>query len=412
MEVTRIQSSQVGHRFPQFLPDGHHFLFLAYGGTESGGIYLGALDGGEPKRLTEADSFGAYLNPDRVVFVRQGALMARHLDIARRELTGDPVTVADPVGFNPTGQGGFSVSAEGHIAYRSGGAVKRQLRWFDRMGKLPSPAADPDLNALNTIELSPDGRTAAVDRTVQGNRDVFLLDLLRGGLTRFTSDDQIDGFPVWSPDGANIVFETTRKGSFDLWIKPTSLASPETPLLEIPNSNEWPLHWCKDSLLYYQSNATTGSDLSALPMTGNERKPIPVANSKFEESMGQFSPDCRFVAYQTNESNRFEVVVQPFPVPNVRWNVSLAGGTQPRWQSDGKELYFIAPDGKLMAASVTVRGAALDIGKPVALFPTRLAAASNFRPYFVERDGRFLINDLLDESAPSPITLILNWKAP
>jgi len=157
----------------------------------------------------------------------------------------------------------------------------------------------------------------------------------------------------------------------------------------------------------------TGRDLWALPLTGNDRKPIVVAKTRFEELNGQFSPDGRWVAYETtNESGQFEIVVQPFPEPSSKWQVSSGGGTQPRWRPDGKELYFLAPDGKLMAASITSAGSTFAAGTPVALFPAALAPGlgTNKQEYAVSRDGRFLINQAVESPATTPITLILNWK--
>jgi Tol biopolymer transport system component len=217
--ITRLDRPRqmISHRSPEFLPDGRHFLFSAQGSSELSGIYLGSLDGGEPKRLTAADTQGGYLEPDWVVFIRQGALMARRLDVTRGELTGDPVTVADPVLMDVL-KGGFSVSTAGRVAYRAGGAERRQLTWFDRAGKEVGVAGEPDANNLLAPELSPDGRHLAVDRTVQNNRDVWLMDLVRGGFTRLTSDASLDAIPLWSPDGTRIVFNSTRKGSYDIWI--------------------------------------------------------------------------------------------------------------------------------------------------------------------------------------------------
>jgi Tol biopolymer transport system component len=287
------------------------------------------------------------------------------------------------------------------------------LRWFDRNGKALGAAGEPDPNGLLAPELSPDERRVAMDRTIQNNRDIWIMDLMRGSLTRLTSDPAIDGFPLWSPDGTKIVFESSRKGSYDIWLMSATKTGSEEYLFGTTN-NEWPVHWSKDGrfLLYYQSGPT-GSDLWALPMTGEDRKPIVVANTRFEERQGQFSPDSRWVAYETNESGRFEIVVQPFPNPTSKVQVSTNGGVQPRWRADGKELFFIAPDQKLMAAPVTISSSGFEPGKPVALFQTRVgggAAAAYRAQYTVSRDERFLINQAIEESNVTPITLILNWN--
>ena len=401
-----------GHRYPQFLPDGRHFLFFAGGSSDRRGIYLGSLEGGEPKRLTDADTFGAYVEPGALFFMRQGALLARHLDVAAGMLTGDPLTVADPVSYESFGLGGFSVSASGRLAYRTSASERRQLTWLDRTGRMVGMAGEPDANDLLGPELSPDARSVAVTRTVQSNTDIWLLDLLRGGATPFTRDPGIDGSPIWSPDGARIAFFSTLKGTFDLYLKPSS-GGGEEALIESSNV-KLPLDWSHDGrfLLYIEIAPKTGYDLWALPMVG-ERKPVLVANTPYEERNGQFSSDGRWVAYQSNESGRFEVYVQPFPGTGGKQQISIAGGEQPRWRVDGKELFFLAPDSKLMAVTVQASGGKLDADSPVALFQTRTPVSSSaiFKAqYAVSRDGRFLINMPLEDSNAAPITLILNWK--
>jgi serine/threonine protein kinase len=411
--ATRLDPPRtVQHVFPRFLPDGRHFTYYALGSPEAAGIYLGSLDGGEPKRLAAADSTGAYLAPSMIAFVRQTTLMVQRLDVKRGELAGDPVRLADPVGSNGVvGFGGFSISADGRVAYRSGG-VLRQLKWYDRTGKVLGVAGQPDPATLLYPQLSPDGAYAALTRVVQNNNDLWLMDLIRGGLTRFTFDPAIDISALWSPDGMRIVFSSTRKGPFNLYVKSASGAGTEELLLETPN-NKWVQDWSRDGrfLLYGEADPKTGRDLYALPMTGNDRKPIEVVKTPFEELNGQFSPDGRWLAYETSESGRFEIVVQPFPVPNGKWQVSTNGGIQPRWRADGKELYFVAPDSQLMAASITAAGATFSAGTPVPLFPVMLppGLGANNQQYAVSRDGRFLINQPVETSNTAPITLLLNW---
>jgi Tol biopolymer transport system component len=298
------------------------------------------------------------------------------------------------------------------MAYRATGTARRQLTWFDRMGRPIAVVGAPAADQTNAPELSPDGRRVGIDRVVQGNRDVWLMDQARGGLTRFTFDASVDGYPVWSPDGARVAFESRRKGSYDIWVRPSSGAGTEELLLETPN-NEWPNDWSKDGrfLLYYQDSQKTGADLWALPLTGSDRKPLVVANTPFEESKGQFSPDGHWVAYETNESGNFEIAVQAFPEAKGKWQVSTGGGVQPRWRPDGRELYFVAPDRKLMAVTVVASGSTFEAGTPVALFPTRLPANSSQSKafYAVSRDGRFLIDTVLDDVS-APITLLMNWN--
>ena len=416
--VTRLDPPrQISHRHPQFLPDGRQFLFYAAGTPEAAGIYLSSLDGGSPTRLTAADSGGAFLPPDWVVFVRQGTLVARRLDLARAALTGDPVTLADRVGVEANARGGFAVSGAGPVAYRADGGASRQLTWVDRTGKALGEAGEPDANTPEYPDLSPDGRRVAMLRAVQGNADIWLLDLVRGGMTRLTFDAALDGTPVWSPDGMRIAFTSNRTGVFNLYLKPSNGSGAEEGLADSPNTKQ-PQDWSRDGqwLMYYEVHPTSGRDLWALDMTGPNRTSRVIANTPAAEVLAQFSPDGRWVAYQTNESGRFEVVVQPFPDAGGKWQVSTAGGVAPRWRADGKELYFLAPDATLMALPVTAAGTSFEAGTPVALFPTRIVDGGSVaigRPqYAVARDGRFLINQPLGDATAAPITLILNWQPP
>ena len=417
--VTHVDAPrQRSHRSPQFLPDGRHFLFFVSGTPEAAGIYLGALDGGEPRRLTDADSAAQFLMPDQVVFVRQGTLVARRLDLARWELTGDPVTLADRVGVDASARfAGFAVSAAGAVAYRAGDSGSPQLTWFNRMGKAVGAAGEPDPNSMGTPELSPDGRRVAISRTVQDNMDIWLLDLLRGGWTRLTSAASTDLYGVWSPDGMRIAFTSNRKGVFDLYLKPSNGTGTEDIAVESPITKV-PQDWSSDGrwLLYYETNPTTGRDLLARDMSGADHTPRVVANTSFQEVLGQLSPDEHWVTYQTDESGRFEVVVQRFPDATGKWQVSTAGGVAPRWRADGKELYFLAPDATMMAVPVTAAGTSFEVGTPVALFPTRIVGggtvATNRPQYAVARDGRFLINQPVADATAAPITLLLNWRPP
>jgi Tol biopolymer transport system component len=331
------------HLQPSFLPDGRRFLFFCLASdAEVAGLYLGSIDGATPKRLTAADSGGAYLVPDRVIFMQRTSLVARQLDLTAEVMTGDPVTLAASVSA-------FSTSATGLIAHRVGARNQFRMMWFDRSGR-----ALGDLDtSINGPDLSADGERLVGDRTVDGNRDVWVIDLARGGRTRFTSDPAVDGYPVISPDGSRIVFESNRTRTFDLWTKPSSGAGADELLFETPD-DEWPVDWSRDSrfLLFQRSDLRAAWDLWALPMTGSNRTPIAVANSRFAERMGEFSPDGRWVVYETDESGRPEIVAQAFPQAGGKWPVSTTGGAAPRWSADGKEIYYVAPDGKLMAVAV------------------------------------------------------------
>jgi Tol biopolymer transport system component len=415
--VTHLEQGQGSHRFPQFLPDGHHFLFEYFlVSSDRSGIYIGSLDDTSIKRLlTASDTNALWAPPGWLLFMQQGTLRAQALDISRGALTGNPVTVADSVSFDGSNSswGGFSASATGMVAYRSSAGSRTQLTWFDRTGKMQGRVGEPDENSLSFPEVSPDGRRVAVTRTVQGNADVWLLDVLRGTATRFTFDAALDTRPLWSLDGTLIVFNSNRKNNLDLYSKPSSGAGVEQLLIDSPNIKV-PYSWSADGhfLLYGEDSPKTGYDLWALPMQG-DRKPIPVVNSPFPERDGQFSPDGRWVAYDSNESGRSEIYVVPFPPGGGKWQVSTAGGAMPRWRHDGKELFFISPDTQMMAASVSTSGTSFEATQPIALFQAHTIVGgpntNNKHQYAVSADGRFLINVAADPTI-APITLILNWQ--
>jgi eukaryotic-like serine/threonine-protein kinase len=416
--VTKLDK-QNSHRFPQFLPGGRKFVFYSQGTPETAGIYLGSLDSSQTKRLSAADTTGVYSPDGWLLFIRGGTLLAQKMDIGLGELTGDPVTVADPVASDPTTDAGASsVSATGLIAYRYGRTSQRQLIWFDRSGKALGTLGAPDANNLNAPSLSPDGRRVAVHRTVQGSTNIWLLDETRS--TRFTFDSSLDRFPIWSPDTSCIAFDSNRNGHRDIYLKTSNGARNEEVLVESAQDKGVD-DWSRDGrfLLYHSNDPQSSYDLWVQPMQG-DRKPFVFLKTNFDERRAQFSPDGRWVAYTSNQSGRYEVYLRPFngnaagTSTGGQWQVSAAGGINPKWRADGKELYYISPDGKLLAAPIAFKAGTIDPGTPVVLFQTRGVGGAtdvNFGyNYDVSADGRFLIDTVLEDAA-SPITLLQNWQA-
>jgi Tol biopolymer transport system component len=348
-----------------------------------------------------------------LLFVRQGTLFAQDFDSARLELRGNASPVAQRIAFSATAEGSAAVSAStaGPFVYRTGSAGGlRQFVWLDRSGKEIGKAGD--LLSANGVELSPDGRRVALHQGVNNNFDVWLLELGRDVLSRFTFDPAVDVFPIWSPDGSRVVFSSTRKGSYDLFQKPAIGAGTEELLL----TTAQPTDWSPDGrlLLYRRIDPKTGYDLWALPLDG-DRKPFPVVQTNFDERDAQFSPDGKWIAYQSNESGRFEIYIQPFPGPGSKLQVSTNGGAQVRWGPNGKELFYIALDARLMAVPIRLASnpQTAEPGSPTPLFATRVGGAlqsSFMQQYDVSSDGqRFLMNTITEEAA-SPITVILNWN--
>jgi Tol biopolymer transport system component len=422
--VTMLGPSQRGHVAPYFLPDGRRFLFYVNGSPDVLGIYLGALDGGAPTRLTPSDGTASYLPSGWLLWVRARTLVAQRLDVAKAALTGDPATLADGVAVDGVYRSAVSAAATGLVAYRTGGGSQRQLTWVDRSGTARGVVGEPDTTLLQP-RVSPDGRRVIVNRNVQGNQDLWLLD--GGRASRFTFDAGSERYPVWSPDGTRIVFRSPRTGASDLYQKLTSGAGAEESVV-LSDQTNIATSWSADGrfLLYHSLDPQTNGDLWVVPMAG-DRTPSVFLKTPFREVYGEFSPDGRWVAYHSNESGRPEVYVRPFFPPVSlnsaagttaaaaagQWQVSTAGGIHPVWRPDGKALYYLNPEGAMMAGPITVAGDTLEPGAPVVLFPTRIVygGVDNQvgRQYDVAPDGRFLINMELPGDA-APITLIQHWQ--
>ncbi len=418
--VTTLGPQQRSHLQPWFLPDGRRFLFRSGGAPDERGIYLGSLDGTAPARLTNGDSLGGYLPSGWLLWVEAGALLAQRLDIERAALIGDPVTVAgdiDPV-FS---QSPVSLAPHGLVAYRAGAGSQRQLTWVDRSGTARGAVGEPDGSNLRDPRVSPDGRRVVVARTVQGNTDLWLADGTR--LSRFTFDAEADQFPIWSPDGTRIAYQSTKTGASATYQKLASGMGAEERLLSsdqitLPNS------WSVDGryLLFVSVDPQTNADFWVKPMVGDGKASV-ILKTRFRETSGSLSPDGRWMAYHSNESGRMEIYVRPFVPPGaasadagaggIQWQVSTMGGVFPAWRPDGKELYYVNPAGEMMAVQITVDGGTLAPGASTVLFPTRIyrGGVDNIqgRQYDIAPDGRFLINTVLD-SAEAPITLIQNWN--
>jgi len=349
-----------------------------------------------------------------LVFLRENTLMAQAFDASRLDTTGDPFPIAEQVGSFLT-RGFFSSSANGIVIYRSGASLSTQLEWFDRQGKSLGAVSAPAI--YNGLDLAPDGMRVAVTRPDAANgRDIWLLDPSRGTSTRFTFHPAEEMTPAWSPDASRIAFASSRNGPFDLYQKISSGAGNEELLLRSEYSKRM-CDWSRDGrfLLYTSDNPKTKSDLWVLPMEG-DRKPHPYLETEFNEGLGQFSPDGHWVAYVSDESGRMEVYVQSFPAAKGKWQISTAGGLQPRWRRDDKELFYIASNRELMAVEVKTAGQ-FEAGVPKALFPTRIIFSTlwYFFRFAAAPDGKRFVIDSADEGPASgssaPITVVLNWKA-
>lgn len=413
-EQTQVAAGS--HRHPRFLPDGRYFIYFLTAQGEEPGVYVGDLKGTDPpKRLLRADAAAEY-SSNHLLFVTQGALFAQDFDPIRRTLSGEPFRVADQVNVDAAmNLAAVSVSGVGSMVYRTGsGGGQRQFVWYDRRGKETERVGESDGSGVLGPALSSDSRHVAMYRTVDGNSDIWLLELERGVRERFTMDVAGEVNPVWSPDRQRIAFSSNRDGTYDLYAK--TVLSSETELLLKTDDAKSVSSWSPDGrhLLFRSASRDMGYDIWALPFDENGKpgKAFSVVQTKAEEREAEFSPNGKWIAYQSTASGRPEILVQPFPA-GVPVPVSTNGGAQARWGSDS-ELFYIDLDGQLTAVPIrySADGKEIRPGEPVALFPTGVGGAvhSNDRQQYVVADGgkRFLMNTLTE--ANSPITVILNWK--
>lgn len=387
------------------------------GGTWNGdgGIHVAFLDGKLNRRLLPDNSSAAYVPPApgsrlaHLLFLRENTLMAQPFDTKTFQVTGELFPVAEQVSYAPV-----SVWGDGLLVYLTGrSAVGFQLGWRDRSGKGLGRVPTAVLPA--GFALSLDEKTLAIPRPErpQAPGDLWLHELARGVDSRFTFHASRNRYPVWSPDGRRVAFASDRKGRLDLYLKDASGAGQDQLLLQNENPKS-PLHWSRDGklLLYNEFHPKTRGNLWVLPIDG-DRKPAAFLQTEFHETRAQFSPDGKWVAYDSDESGRFEVYVRPFPSGASKWKISPAGGVQPRWRSDGKELYYLSPQRELLA--VPVKGA-FEAGAPQLLFNANTPGVNPNLPYWhyeVSADGkRFLTITSGEESgSETPVTVVVNWLA-
>jgi len=388
------------------------------GKAEDIGVYAASLvKPAERVKLVNTDSAAFYApggdGKNYLLWMRGGTLVAQELDVASLRLTGEPHPVADPVAKNAVIAGtNVAASASGVLLYGSSNTSSR-FSWLDRTGKLVGEVGDPA--EYSTFRLSPDGRRVAVSRDGPGGADLWLLEVQRGVSSRFTFHPGINAYPTWSPDGRTILFSFGSQQN--MFRKESSGAGNEQRLSQSPNVQD-PSDWSADGrwALYQEVAPETGFDLWALPMTP-DGKPAgqakPYLRTPLNESWGRFSPEPspRWVAYQSDESGRYEVYIQAFPEPRGKFQISTGGGLFPEWGPGGRELFYVSLDHKLMAASLKLGADSIEPSTPRELFPLPIVD-NGFSPYDTAPDGqRFLVRAVPQQQASQPLTVIVNWPA-
>lgn len=400
----------------KFLPDGQRFLYFSLGKDKQKGIYVGSLKSAESSLLLPSNSRGEYAPPGYLLFAREGSLVAQKFDANNLRLTGAPFTVLEQVAsFDPTGWAEFSVSGNDVLAYHT--YTPASFSWFDRSGRQSGAVIAPGL--YDTHRLSPDGRRIAfaLKNTRVGRADLWISELTRDTSTRITFNPTDHGDPIWSPDGRRLAFFSFHGvGKSTLALKDVNDAGEGEYLLPdvgIQTPSDWSLDGQFIAYTEEQnySDPLTGKNLWFLPLFG-DRKPIPFLCTRFNESGARFSPNRRWVAYVSDESGRQEVYVRAFDGSGEKTRISTNGGSRPCWRRDGAELFYLAGDNQLMAASVKM-GATFEAGAPVALF--RIDSPGwqiGGNAFDVTPDGqRFLIQTGVPGAQSLPFTVVTHWTA-
>ena len=407
--LTRIDTSrhQASHRWPQFLSDDHQFIYFVQSTSpETHGIYLSDIDGTTSYRLVTSGLSAAYVAPDRLLFVADGALMATRVDWQGHRLAGEPMPVVSSVSGSSNFSAAVSVSQTGLLAYASSAATS-ELVWVDRTGRRLASLGTPGEYA--DFRLSPNGEQLAVAEVDAQSHlpDIRVLDLTRGTKLRLTSDEATDAAPIWSPDSRRIVFRSNPSGLHDLYQTAANGSGARTLLLKSQYA-KYPTDWMPDGrgIVYHTFTSETGSDIWRVTPDGSQTKPL--VQTPFDDMQGQVSPDGRWLAYASRESGEAEVYVRSLIDPDSRWQVSAGGGTDPRWRGDGSELFYVSADSWLTLV-------AFASGTPAApnrLFEVRLAppVIPYLSHYNVTPDAqRFLLKVPVRDVTSAPIHLLTNW---
>jgi len=414
-ELTTLDASrfETSHRWPVFLPDGRHFLYMAAnfaGKTSANAIFVGSIDSTEKRFVVSSSANATYVEPGFLLYLRDRTLVAQPFNARTFALTGEPRTLSDDVlFFSQILRAVFDASPALLVAQTGKAASLSELSWFDRSGKALGKVGSPAW--YYNVRLSPDGHRLAVDQTDPDgkNTDIYVHDLARDAVTRLTFEPSLDQSAVWSPDGKKILFSSNRTGHFRMYIKNADGSGSEEEVADQGVSLFNPWDWSRDGkyTLYRR-----GTQVGYLTWPDRVAKPLTPENLALRGA--QFSPDGRWFAYASNESGNMEVYVSPFPETNGKWQVSAGGGQEPRWRQDGKELFYFSPDGKMMAVPI-VGGASFEAGTAVPLFTAHRrqpVSSQDIFSYDVTPDGqKFLIVTNVDQGPASPLSITLNWTS-
>ena len=409
------QKGETSHRFPIFLPDGRHYLFLALGAGggvgAGGGLCVGDLESKERKVLVATTGAGAFAPPGHLIFWRDRTLLAQTFDPDSLELSGEPFPIAEGISRGSSNAVFFSISNDGKLAFQGGaGGDASQLIWIDREGKELGRVGKPA--DYMSVRISNDGRRVAVTVTDgAAQNDIWVIDPLRSTSTRLTSDPANDYSPVWSPDDRFVYFGSARRPPGDVFRKASSGTGADEPVL---TTGDWtiPMDISADGnwLVFQQQGARTRTDWDLHLLSLAEKKPRGFLQTPFAETFGSFAPDGKWVAYASSESGRSEIFVQSLSDSGEKWPVSSEGGMRPHWSRDGREIFFQTNDHKLMVVDVRA-GSTFEAGIPRSIPSPPIKRVLPYQ-YDISPDGkRILVNSPVGNTVQLPITLVHNWLA-
>jgi Tol biopolymer transport system component len=415
------ERSQTSQRWPVFLPDGRHFLYWAgvplnSAEDQGDGIFIGSIDGGKAEFLLPSDSDALYAPPGYLLFLREGLLMAQGFDASSRKLRGDAFPIAEQVASPQNYRlGDFSVSQEGTLVYQTGEAGLSQIVRLDAKGSVVGQVGEPA--SIDGFRLSPDGTRLAIQISDarSKNVDLWIADLARNVLTRFTFDPGLEISPVWSPDGTRIAYSSNSgTHNLDVYVKAASGAG-EAKMAMKSDLTKYPSDWSSDgrylAMTVIDPHGKTRSDIWIAPVGGGG-EPSSFLATPFSESNAVFSPDGHWLAYQSDESGTVQVYLTPFPGPGGKWQVSQSGGRRPVWRRDGRALDFEGPDGTLYEAEVTEKGGAVEVGTPVERMKlSPFVTSGSSAAYELETGGRGVLAIRQVDNSSMPLTLVTNWTA-
>lgn len=411
--ITSIDTvkKETSHRWPFFLPDGKHFLFTSQiGGGGEGGIWTASVDDSSRKSIINVASNAEFRN-GYLLYVHQNNLIAHPFDPGKSEFTGDPVPIAERIVFGDArSRGIFSFSQNGLLVYQSGKTREAQMFVVDRSGKILTQLKSKA--AALWAAFSPDGKRIVQDifDVASRSNDIWLYDLAHDISTRFTFDPKDDVVPVFSPNGNRVIFSSERKGSPDLFLKDLSGMKNEEFLYGSP-LQDYPTSWSPDGnsiLLSVLGNPKTKWDLLLLPLTG-DKNPVPLAQTEFNEWVGMFSPDGRWISYQSDESGKYEIYVRTLDAQGGKWQVSVGGGEAVRWPRKSKEIIYVSGDRKVMSAEVRYTSSSFEVVRTTLLFELNIKGVGTLMD--VNADGqRFLLRVASIEESSIPATLVMNWN--